>query len=283
ITWSTPDGRASFSLHAEGKGQAEADLVQRLTGRATETECTVERQALGCGPDESDKAAEGRFVPALDLREDLGHWPHWPGPGSFEDDAPKDIESLRAGERQTRIEMCRDRAKAVGKDGGALRADPRLVVHGRQEHPNLDRHARPRFVLQDALASDRLDAQGRVDDPPTGRFRRDRSQQQVLLALEHELPAIRETKVADQRGHDEKVIRSDPQQAGRSKLDLQGSALGDGCVRSIERPVRASGGREQQQGYDDRAYRRVDPFLVTPPGSARPFRPLPTCAPPGPN
>src|SRR5262249_51039705 len=88
-------------------------------------------------------------------------------------------------------------------------------------------------------------------------------QEHALLALEHELPAIRQAQVGDQRGYDEKLVPADPQQARRSKLRLQGSALGDGCVRSVERPVRASSGRGKQQRRDDRPCRWVDPLQAT--------------------
>ncbi len=46
-------------------------------------------------------------------------------------------------------------------------------------------------------------------------------EEQVLAALQHEFPAVRETQVDDQRGFYEESIRAKPKQTGRAELDFQ--------------------------------------------------------------
>jgi hypothetical protein len=71
-------------------------------------------------------------------------------------------------------------------------------------------------------------------------------EQYLLAALQHELPAVRETEVGDQGWCNEKSIRSEPEQTGRAELDFEHAALRDGGVGSVERPVRERRGRRAE-------------------------------------
>ncbi len=130
------------------------------------------------------------------------------------------------------VEMKGERTPFLREDAGDAAADAVLVADPRQQQVEFRGDARPRLLLQHALAQHVFEVERVADESRTPAGRRERVRS---VALDPRLEPRRDAVVELESRRDERVLRALPQIPHRPELNLHLPGVGHRGVGAVER------------------------------------------------